>query len=104
MDSWVGGALNCFVDSEFHIAVFEVGSGPIGLSVPFTFKALDSQPVQSNVGPDPIVVHDICDFKKNMSWLLNTVCIVCLAWELPNQHIRGFGTQQLRSEEHPKKS
>ena len=52
------GSIGFSLDFEFSMAVLGVGRGPIGLVAPRTFKFLDSQPVESNMSPVSIDVHD----------------------------------------------
>ena len=58
------------MDFEFYIAVLGVGSGPIGLVAPLTFKWLDSQPESSNMGLMWTVFYDFCDFQKSCGGFL----------------------------------
>ena len=53
------GSVRFLPDFEFYMAVWGVGRVPIGLVVPLRFKWLDSQPVESDMGPVSIDFHDL---------------------------------------------
>ena len=45
------GSVGFLADFEFPKAVLGIGRCPIGLVAPWRLKTLDSQPVESNMGP-----------------------------------------------------
>ena len=59
-----GGVLGFLLDFELYIQILGVRKGPMGFIAPWRFKALDSQPVKSNMGPASIDFHDFDFFGK----------------------------------------
>ena len=59
------GSVGFLVDFEYSMAVLGVGRGPVEFIAPLSFKWLDSQPVKSNMSPDPIDVYDFHHFQKS---------------------------------------
>ena len=51
-------------DFEFYMAVWGVGSGPIGFGAPWRSKMRGSKPVESNLGSVPIDVHELMMCRK----------------------------------------
>ena len=86
-------------DFEFYMAVFGVGRGPIGLVAPLRFKWLDSQPVESDMGPLPINFHEFRLFQKSCHGFLAR-CLSCFRPKRPKVGFSSFGvgTKKMRDE------
>ena len=64
------GSIGFLADFEFYMAVLGFRRGPIGFIAPLSFKWLDSQPEESNMGPVPTGFHDFLTFQKSQDGFL----------------------------------